>query len=476
MRFFFSLFLILPALLITGCSIPPPLIEQIKAEGKLKVITRNAATVFYEGPQGLAGFEYELVNMFADELGVKAEFIVPEKFDHTFKKLIKGHAHMAAAGLTITPERERRIKFGPAYQEVTQQVVYRRGNSRPRKVEDLYDGQLEVIAATSHEEKLKRLAADHPELTWSSYRDLDSEELIQRVNDGDIDYTIADSNEVAVNRRYYPMIRIAFNLTEPQQLAWAFAHSEDFSLYRAMQKFFRTIREDGRLDQLLERYYGHVEQLNFVDTRTFKRHINKRLPKYQALFQTAAEKNQLDWQLLAAIGYQESHWNPRAKSPTGVRGIMMLTLTTARQVKVKNRLDPKQSIMGGARYIRYVENRIPERIQEPDRIWLALAAYNIGFAHLEDARILTEHQGGDPDKWVDVKKRLPLLSKKRYYQSLKHGYARGYEAVKYVDNIRSYYELLKWSEAQASKAQQENREELAESTANEPLEAVPEAL
>lgn len=471
-------FSIIPLLIVAiaalnGCSSPPPLIEQIKAEGKLKVLTRNAATTYYEGPQGMAGFEYELVELFVGELGVEAEYIIPEKFDKTFDMLISKQAHMAAAGLTVTPGREHRVRFGPSYQEVAQQVVYRGESYRPRTLEQLFGKHIEVITGTSHEEELKRLKRLHPDLSWVSRSDLDSEDLMQRVQNREIDYTVADSNEVAVYRRYYPMLRVAFDLTEPQPLAWAFAHAEDASLYQAMLKFFERIREDGTLNQLLERYYGHIEQLNYVDTRTFLRHIDSRLPKYQAFFEQAAKESSIEWQMLAAIGYQESHWNPRAKSPTGVRGIMMLTQVAAKQVNVDKRWDPEQSIMGGARYLHFVKKRIPERIQEPDHFWLTLAAYNIGYAHLEDARILTQQAGDNPDKWVDIKKYLPKLSKKRWYKKTKHGYARGSEAVKYVDNIRSYYQLLKWTKAQREEEPVE--EAVAESPPGLPAVA-PEAL
>jgi len=177
----------------------------------------------------------------------------------------------------------------------------------------------------------------------------------------------------------------------------------------------------------------------------YLRHVKTKLPRYQVQFIRAAEKYDMDWRLLAAIGYQESHWKPGAISPTGVRGIMMLTQITAEQLKVTNRLDPGQSIEGGAKYFRYILNRIPERIDKPDRTWMALAAYNVGFYHLEDARILTSEAGGDPDKWIDVKKHLPLLSRKKWYKKTKYGFARGYEAVKYLENIRIYHDLLVWS-------------------------------
>lgn len=126
--------------------------------------------------------------------------------------------------------------------------------------------------------------------------------------------------------------------------------------------------------------------------------------------------------------------------------MMMLTLRTAKQLGISNRLDPKQSIKGGASYLRRVLNKVPERIQEPDRTWFALAGYNVGWGHVEDARIITQKQGGNPDKWADVKTRLPLLQKSKWYKNTKHGYARGSEPVKYVDNIRRYYDVLVWQD------------------------------
>lgn len=437
--------LIFLALTLTSCSKPTPLLDRIKAAGELVVLTRNSPTTYYEGRDGLAGPEYELVQLFAEELGVKPRFIVPDSFDEIIPTLIRSEAHVAAAGLTVTTGRESLIRFGPSYQKITQQLVYKSGNGHPRTIEDTAEGILEIVAGSSHEEKLQQLKSTNPNLEWEAKKGIESEELIQLVLEQVIDYTVADSNEVAINQRYYPELKVAFDLTEPQSLAWAFPHAEDSSLYDAALLFFERIKEDGTLKQILERYYGYFERLNFVDKRTFRRHMASRLPRFIPLFENAAGKTGIDWQLLAAIGYQESHWNPRAKSPTGVRGMMMLTLATAKQLGIKNRLDPQQSILGGARYLRLIEEKIPDRVEEPDRLWLALAGYNVGFGHLEDARILTERSGGDPDKWADVKRHLPLLSQKKWYKKTRHGYARGREPVAYVDNIRSYYDLLTWT-------------------------------
>jgi membrane-bound lytic murein transglycosylase F len=150
----------------------------------------------------------------------------------------------------------------------------------------------------------------------------------------------------------------------------------------------------------------------------------------------------MDWRLLAAIGYQESYWNPQAVSPTGVRGLMMLTQPTAKHLGVSNRVDPGQSIDGGSHYIRTLIDKMPSPIKEPDRTWMALAAYNVGINHLEDARMITRRRGRDPNRWKDVKESLPLLSRRTWFKKTKHGYARGIEPVRFVTRIRAYYDVL----------------------------------
>ena len=447
----FGWLLIVPLILsLISCSKPEPVLEQVLKSGELRVMTLNSPTSIYEGPFGSAGLEYELVSRFADYLGVEAKFIFPKAFNQVLPAVIDGKVHFAAAGLTITQDRLDKIRFTPSYQTIHSQVVYLSGKRKPRRHEDLLGKKIEVIAGSSHEELLKRLKTDYPELTWQPSKEAGLEELFQKVLDGKIDFVVADSNEIAINRRYYPKINIGYNISEPEQLAWAFPHSRDNTLYDKAVEFIELIKKSGKLDELLESYYGHVNRLNFVDKRTFWRHVDDRLPKYKDIFLKAAEETGYDWHLLAAIGYQESHWDPKAKSPTGVRGIMMLTQAAAKQIGVKDRLDPEESIMGGARYLKRMDKKIPKRIKYPDRIYLALAGYNVGFGHLEDARILTERRKGDPDKWLHVKKNLPDLSNPTVYKTLKRGYARGSEPVNYVDNIRNYYDLLLWKEQQAA--------------------------
>lgn len=436
------LFLISMSLFIAACE-QPPVLERIKANGELIVATRVAPTTYFVGPHGFTGLEYDLANLFAAELGVKPRFETPQPFEKILTDVRTGRAHMGAAGLTITPERTRALQFSRPYQRVTQQLVYRHGNDNPDSFADLGNDLIEVVAGSSHEENLAVLRRTrHPQLNWRASNEHSSQALLNRVDRNAVAYTIADSNELTIMRRYLAYLRPGFDISEPESIAWAFSVQPDSSLLEAANAFFKRIEKDGTLQRLLDHYFGRIDHLSFVQKRDFWRHVNERLSHYRSLFERAAKEVGIDWRLLAAVGYQESHWNTHAVSPTGVRGIMMLTKNTADQLGLTDRADPEESIFGGARYLRIVDKKIPARIPAPDRLWLALAGYNVGFGHLEDARILTQRHGGNPDRWMDVKQSLPLLSKKKYYKTLKRGFARGQQAVTFVENIRSYYDML----------------------------------
>jgi membrane-bound lytic murein transglycosylase F len=194
-----------------------------------------------------------------------------------------------------------------------------------------------------------------------------------------------------------------------------------------------------------EHHFNQMESMKSGGKELFTQRIASRLPKYKGLIRGAASMNRIDWHLLAAMSYQESFWNPDATSPTGVRGFMMLTRLTANELDIENRLDARESIYGGAKYFSQLRDRLPERIREPDRTFMALAAYNMGMNHLEDARILAEHYGRNPDSWDDVEEFVPLLQRREYYSALPSGFARGEEAVNYVQHVREYHAVLAWN-------------------------------
>ena len=422
--------------------------EPKQQRSQLTIVTRNGLTTYYQDKNGRTGFEYVLAKKFAKKLGLKLNIITVHSLEDLFQVLKQGQADIAAAGLTATDERKQKWYFSPSYFEVKQQVIYNRKlNNKPKTLADLYHKNITVMASSSHSEIFQMLKAAHPQLDWHEATDAETIDLLDMLESGEIDFTVIDSNEFIANRGFYPQLKPAFEIGESGGLAWALPKNNySREILPALTAFFTEIEQDGTLEQLQERFYSHAEEQEQIDTSTFAKAVERKLPQYKDLIKKTAQHHELDWRLLASISYQESHWNPLARSPTGVRGMMMLTQRTAREMNIANRLDAEQSLMGGAAYYKKIKKKLPQSLKEPDRTWFALAAYNLGLGHVKDVRKLTKKQGGDPDKWSDIKTRLPLLQKRRYYRTTRYGYARGQEALTYVQNIRHYYNYLQWSE------------------------------
>ncbi|MFO7788765.1 MAG: membrane-bound lytic murein transglycosylase MltF [Halospina sp.] len=435
--------LAIAALVLTACSQPTTL-DRINQEGVLHVVMLPASTVYYEENGEPSGFEYELVRRFAGSLGVELRVEVVDDFPELYRRLDEHHTHLAASGLALSPELRGRYRHGPVYDRSRPIVVYNADVDRPQRPADLTGMDIAARSGSAAEQQLERIREILPELSWQPETSQDPTELLHRVNQGELDAIVINSRELENNQVFFSSVRAGLALSSPRPVAWLLPPAGDGSLMQAARDYFRTIRANGTMAQLQERFFGHLNRLDYVGAKTFTTHLENRLPDYRETFREAASAHEMDWRLLAAIGYQESHWEPRAVSPTGVRGLMMLTLDTASLIGVKNRLDPEASIWGGARFFRRLHNRIPENITEPDRTWFALAAYNVGYGHLQDARRLARRDGSNPDRWLDVKEYLPLLAQRKYYTQTRYGYARGYEPVLYTQNIRRYYDVLKW--------------------------------
>jgi membrane-bound lytic murein transglycosylase F len=437
------LYIALAALLGT-CSSAPPLLDQVLETGELRVVTRDSPTAYVVSPDGMSGPEYDLVRAFADDLGVELVIESVQSVSEVLPYLLSGHAHIAAAGLSVTDTRREFVNFGHPYQFVDMHLIYKLGTGKPRTVDDVIGRSIEVVAGTSHVEMLETLKEIYPELEWTENADVEVADLLAKVAEGEIDFTVADSTEFNIQRHFYPDLRVALDLEIGDPIAWAFPKGKGDSLLKAADDFLIGMDRSGLLARVKDRYYGHTDEFDYVGTRNFIRHYESRLPRYREMFEQAGAQWGVDWRLLAAIGYQESHWRANAVSPTGVRGIMMLTEDTAQYLGLDDRVDPRNSIFGGAQYFVRQTERISDEVEEPDRTWMALAAYNVGFYHLKDAQQIAEWQGGDPNSWVDVSKALPLKAQRKWYSRVPYGYARGWEPVLYVNNIRAYYNILKW--------------------------------
>jgi membrane-bound lytic murein transglycosylase F len=429
--------------LLCGCEQPDSL-EQILARGELVVVSRNSPTTYYLDKNGPTGFEYALAARLAQELGVDLRMETAFNLPDVFTKLQRHQANIAAAGLTLTEQRAASYPHTTPYLKSTPLVVSVADEFQPRSIPDLVGLRIVVLAGSSHAEMLRSLkGSEAPDLQWEEIDEADTPQLLELLDAGQADLAIIDSSELIVQQSLNPGLQVAFELTREQELVWYLAPAIDNTrLQGFIDDFTQRLQRDGTLAQLREQYFGHMVDISPDRADEFARDIQETLPVYETLIKQVANEYQMDWQLLAALAYKESQWNPKATSPTGVRGMMMLTEPTAREFGVDNRLDAAQSLRGGARYLKDIVRRLPKRIQEPDRTWMALAAYNIGIAHLEDARVLTQRQGGDPNLWQDVMQRLPLLQKTEYFKDTRYGYARGVEALSLVQNIRHYRSTL----------------------------------
>lgn len=422
----------------------PSLLDTIKKEKELKVVLLNAPSTYYVGTNGAQGFEYDLLKSYADSIDVDLNITIANTVQEAINYVNNPNIHLISASLTKTDLREKKFNFGPSYFEVQQQVICNRSMSRkkfPKDIENLYNLNIVVGEGTSYSETIHSLARDGFDINATFTSRFSTEELLEQVASNVIDCTIADSNIYALNLRYYPEMEMAFTISQREQLAWILPKGSD-KLEMDMYTWLNEFNQRGKMAELKDHYYSNVHFFDYYDNKMFYKRIKARLPKYKQLFIEAGKKYIIPWKLLAAISYQESHWNPKAKSFTGVRGMMMLTRATAKILGVKNRIDPKQSIVGGTRHLKQMLKLVPKEIEGENRLKFALAAYNVGMGHIYDARKLAKRLGYNQNIWSDLKKVLPLLAKKKYYKTLKYGYARGEEPVKYVEAIYAYRDIL----------------------------------
>ena len=418
------------------------LLTQILAKGELIVLTTNEPTTYYfDRDNNPAGPEYEMIRSFAESIGVVVRFRVYSSIQEIIQALRDGEGHIAADGITVTEDRLAEFDFGAVYQTVSEQLVCHRNGKYTIRLEDLQKLEIVVPVSSSHIDTLTGYLGAYPDLTWQVDEHLLPGQLMEKVWNGEIECTVCDSTVIDINRRYFPELAVKYTLAEGSQLAWMFQKKNE-PLQTAIEQWIAGFKESGEFALMQEKYYGYIEVFDYVDVRAFRRRIKKRYLKYKDMFVAAAEANDLSTSLLAALSYQESHWNPMAKSPTGVRGMMMLTQPVAKSYGVTSRLDPESNIHAGAKHFSRMKKRIGLDVPEPIRTWLALAAYNVGFGHFRDAQKLAVRHGRNPNCWVTLKEILPQLSQKEYYSTLRYGYARGNEPVRYVTRVRDYRDMF----------------------------------
>lgn len=388
--------------------------------------------------EGMDGFTRDLVKAFAQGLGYEVSYVIAPNYPALLDLLRNGKVHMAAA----VPDQgsDPAFTFSPPVLTTSQLIVQNAGSLPVDGQDKLAGREISVLPGALQIQTLNTMRIDPP----PSLRErggIDEIELLANVARGRYDLAATDQLHYDIAANFYPDIVAALELPNPLAYVWAFPAASR-ALQESAAAFIAKVRQDGTLRRLNDRYFGHIKRMGANDITVFLEHVRSRLPNYRHAFHEAQEITGIDWRLLAALAYQESKWDPLATSPTGVRGMMMLTEETADRLRVGNRLDAGESIRAGARYLETLMDDLPAEIKQPDRLWFALAAYNLGMGHLGGARYFAPGLKRDPNLWVDMKQVLPLMARPEYYERLKSGRARGGEAVIMVENIRNYFDVL----------------------------------
>jgi len=425
-------------------------LERIRQQGKIVVITQNSPSTYYRYRDQPMGFEYDLAAAFARYLNVDLD-VVSGGWTEMFMELRKGKGDFIAAGVTIDPFRQGRVDFSDPYLTVRQELILSYDNRKVKSIEDLRGKTIYVQEGSPYQRNLCQLLGQGMDMRLVSVPDVPVDELVRQVAESEIEITVADSNIALLSRMYYPDIRTAFPVSGPQHLGWV-VRKGDSGLLKEINMFFKKIRADGTLARIYDHYHNRVNLLERFELKAFHHKVETRLPRYQKVIKEVSKTHGFDWRVIAAMIYQESHFNPRARSFTGVRGIMQVTRRTAEEMGINNRMDPEQSIKAGVGYLATLYDRFKDVSDQDDRLLFAIASYNVGYEHVRDAQTIALQQGLDPSHWASLSQTLPLLRKPKFYRKTRFGFARGTEPVKYVENIMAYYNVLKRKEWETSES------------------------
>ncbi len=437
-----AVLLALLVLTVVGCSpTDEPRIDDYRALGELRIAIRADAISYRVGEDGkTSGFEHDLLLALAESLGVPARFVVYPDAARALDAVIRGQAHMAAGGLG----RNERLplRWSAPLREVDYVIAGRTESAEIRAEADLARRTVSVRRGSLAADKVTQIRKRLPALNVHFPVRSGDQALLEQLAAGKLDLVGTDRLHYAFAAQVHPELVLAFDLPGQSSIAWAMPLEDDDALSPEVESFIARAGSSGVLARIADRYFGHVRRLDDADVATFLSRIRERLPQFREHFFEAEAMTGTDWRYIAAVAYQESHWDAQATSYTGVRGMMMLTGDTADSLGVTDRLDARESILGGARYLSLLKEQLPDDIPEPDRSWMATAAYNLGMGHLKGARAIARGMGKDDRSWWEMKTVLPLLSRPEYAARLKAGPARGGEAVVMTENVRNFHDIL----------------------------------
>ncbi|MGZ3768133.1 MAG: membrane-bound lytic murein transglycosylase MltF [Bdellovibrio sp.] len=414
---------------------------RVKAKGEIVVLTTEDALIYSKTKKDeTEGIDHDLLENFAQSYQLNIRYVTLPDEESVLRALSKGEGDVAAARLRTFPN-SKGFLISPAYED-TRLNLYCNRKAQVENIQDLKGKTIHILKKDSIPGFVERFKQLSPEVEISELENTNTRELFSIVAQQKNDCLVAENMSGDYYNRQHTKIEKITPLTDSYSLSWLLT-PDNQDLLKLMQAWYQKASREDEIMQILDRYKAFYSELEKKDIVEFYRKIRTTLPLYKAAFKEAAKEQEVPWQLIASVAYQESHWEEDATSFTGVRGIMQLTEDTAEQLGIDDRTDPLQSIEGGARYLRNLLDQTPEYLNPQDRWSLALAAYNIGSSHLKDAFKLAEQKGRNPYSWRHLRTILPLLADPSYSSDLQYGPARGYETVEFVDRVRAYYSLMK---------------------------------
>jgi membrane-bound lytic murein transglycosylase F len=433
--------------------------SRILQNNEIKIVTRFGPSDYYEIKSEENGYTYDVMKGFADFIGVKLTVITMDSLEDAINALNNREVDILA-NMGIT----NNVKTSYAYNKVNQYIVYNsKYTAKPNEINDLNGNDIEIIDSIIIKNNLDSfLKSIDMNLIISKEKNID--EIINLIKDNKVKYTVLNNNELAIFNKYFPEIKIGFTIGENIPSTWAIPENTNHQLEEKLSEYFTQILKTNKLKKFYTKHFTGKLQYTFVGTRSFLADFLNVFPLYEFYFKKYAKLYNHDWRLLASIGYQESKWDKDAVSYTGVRGLMMLTKNTSKEMNVEDREDPIQSIEGGAKYLKKMLRSLPDNINNDDKIWYAIASYNIGFRHIEDAMKMADNEGVDSGNWYLLEPYILRLSQSRYYKNTKYGYARGWETLKYVQNIRQYYDILVFLDSQDNNNETKQKDKQIPST------------
>jgi membrane-bound lytic murein transglycosylase F len=415
-------------------------LDLIREKGVIRVITRNSSSTYfiYRGEQ--LGFDYELLRDFAKTQGLRLEIVVPPDRAQMASYLEEGRGDVVAAGLTITTDRAASFAFSAPYNTVSELLVVSAKDDVVKTIADTRGKKIAVRKSSSYFQTLERLKGEAGFLYEIVPEDIETEEIIDGVASGKYFATVADSNIAEIELTYSDKIRSVGPISEPRDTAWMLRQDQP-KLRAELDAYLKKSYRGVFYNMTLAKYFKNAKQMRSA-AGTERSDVEGQLSPYDAIAKKYARMYEFDWRLVTSQMYQESRFDPKAKSWVGALGLMQVMPQTAKDLKIVDVVDPDPGVHAGVKLMsRYAKMFSSPAVKEKDRIRFALAAYNCGPGHVIDARRVALDLKLNPNKWFgNVEKAMLMLSKPLHAKRARHGFCRCEEPVRYVSEIQTRYD------------------------------------